>query len=417
MNFSTKNSDFSILKNGIDPNLEIIRHDETGYYNITKIANLINKLKAENGLGRIPPNSDIRSKRIKDWLRTASTKELISECKRYVDFDDFDEVVYELNAGTRNEFRGTYVHRYLYDQFLNWLDVKYAIRISRLLDDIHQEANKKVVKEKDDKIDELKKMLENASRERREILGEIKEARDDIDDLHNTVIDQHQATINIAQHAAPQVKPSKQQYFAMTVYQEVDDKSGTLYFRNWRLQACKINSELLKAMTNPAKKKGIEFTVHQLIIPPMYSPGPVCVGVAGSDKLRSYLKNELSDLNQGVPRGEKTKLKDFFEEVGIEFSTVYPVWRPNEYVSRSKFIDFFLDEIKDTKARPFHLTGSKSAIQKKINEQCVEQHRLLINATGESRERLEGLAEIINRARETIDATSIDDDLTDVESD
>ena len=416
MNFSTKNSDFSILKNGIDPNLEIIRHDETGYYNITKIANLINRISAENDMAGIPPTSDYRSKRIKNWLANESTKKLVRVCKRYVDFDDFDEVVYELKSNTPKKYTGTYVHRYLYDQFLNWLDVEYAIRISRLLDDIHQEANKKVVKEKDDKIDELKQMIKDieakASRERREILGEIKEARDDIDDLHNTVITQHQTAIDIAQHAAPQVKASKQQYFAMTVYQRIGDTSGTLYFRNWRLQACKINSELLKSMTVPTKKKGIEFTVHQLVIPPMYTPGPVCVGVAGSDKVRCYLKNKLANLNRGARRQNKTKLKEFFNEVGIEFSTVNPVWKPNQFVSRSKFIDFFLNEIKDTKARPFEL----AAIQKKIDEQCVEQHRLLINSTGEARERLEGLAEIISRARETIDATSIsEDDLTNIE--
>ena len=181
MNFSTTADDFTILKNGIDANIEIIRHDETGYYNVTKIANLINKLKSENnGLGGNVPNpdirskteqnevaqnsatSDIRSKRINSWLKTDSTKELIKACKFYT---DLDEVVYELKAGTPTAYAGTYVHRYLYDQFLNWLDVKYAIRISRLLDDIHQEANKKIIEDKDDKIDKLQATVEAQSAE------------------------------------------------------------------------------------------------------------------------------------------------------------------------------------------------------------------------------------------------------------
>lgn len=64
------------------------------------------------------------------------------------------------------------------------------------------------------------------------------------------------------------------------------------------------------------------------------------------------------------------------------------------------------------------MTGSKSVIQKKIDEQSIEQHRLLINSTGEARERLEGLAEVINRAREALCEVnaSDEDDLTDRES-
>jgi hypothetical protein len=36
---------FAILTNGIDSNIEIIQHIETGYYNITKTAKLVADLK------------------------------------------------------------------------------------------------------------------------------------------------------------------------------------------------------------------------------------------------------------------------------------------------------------------------------------------------------------------------------------
>ena len=58
MNFSTTADDFTTLKNGIDTRLEIIQHIETGFYNITKTANLVYDLKsAESEAEGIPSAS------------------------------------------------------------------------------------------------------------------------------------------------------------------------------------------------------------------------------------------------------------------------------------------------------------------------------------------------------------------------
>ena len=172
MNFSTTADDFTTLKNGIDTRLEIIRHDETGFYNITKTAKLVNELKsAENGLAGYPANL---SKPAKNWFFNDNTQNLIQECK---DQTGLEFVHYKLHSGTQNEFKGTYVHELLYDHFLAWLDPKYAIKISLILKKIHERANREVITNLEGEIMSMKKMLENASRERREILGEIKEAR------------------------------------------------------------------------------------------------------------------------------------------------------------------------------------------------------------------------------------------------
>ncbi len=419
MNFTKTNTDdFSILKNGIDSKLEIIRHDETGYYNITKTANMINKLRAENnGLGGNLPNQDIRSKRVKDWLKNASTQELIEECKIFTDLGD---VVYELNAGTRNEFRGTYVHRYLYDQFLNWLDVKYAIRISRLLDDIHQEANKKIIKEKDDKIDELSRQIklfhEEAAKQRAEILGEVKEARADISDLHETVIEHHEAAMNAVQHASVDVAPSKRQYFALTSYQRVGDTSGKLYFTAWRRQASKMIPLLVAAMSSGSKdKNNIRYTEHRLVIPPIYFPGAVNLGNAGKSNLDKFVKNKCSELNAKIKnRTERVKISEFKEMIGLISSSVHPVWSPNNHLTHCEFVDCFLDEIK--KAKVIKLSVAEPKLQEKIDTQLRIQHQSLINATGEAREQLVNTVELIKRAeKEMITPPNSDDDLSDFE--
>lgn len=279
MNFSTTKDDFSILKNGIDTNLEIIRHDETGYYNITKIANLINKLKAEkDGSAGIPADSPNHAKRPNHWLSNASTKELIKECKIYA---DLDEVVYELNTGTRNEFRGTYVHRYLYDQFLNWLDVKYAIRISRLLDDIHQEANKKIIKEKDDKIDELSrdvknlttltqqqsKQMQQQSDQIAELLGYAKETTETLhevrDDLTETKEEVQIAKSYLQEKSFTSTKnptdESKHHYFA-----------ATTYFDKSKNQIVKFVSGQ-KSYVDKTIDKNVNTLNHKIIIKPFFN--------------------------------------------------------------------------------------------------------------------------------------------------
>ncbi len=175
MNFDkTTADDFSIIKNGIDNNIEIIRHDETEFYNITKIATLVNKL---NSKSFEPPGIPGGSKKSAyHWFENKSTKELIETCKEQI---QSDIVLYELAKGTPKQYAGTYVHRYLYDQFMSWLDPKYAIRVSIILDSIHKEANKKVMKVKDDKIDELIKETKNQSNKIDTLVEENRQQREE----------------------------------------------------------------------------------------------------------------------------------------------------------------------------------------------------------------------------------------------
>ncbi len=174
----TSVEDFAILKNGIDERLEIIQHIDSGFYNITKAAKMINELSSsenepakilagsvknikqinelssfENEPTGIPAGSKIKDKRINHWFENDSTKRLLSECKYQTHLDC---VNYELAKGTPKKFAGTYVHKLLFHHFLAWLNEKYAIRISIILDELDKKANQKIIKEKDDKIDELK---------------------------------------------------------------------------------------------------------------------------------------------------------------------------------------------------------------------------------------------------------------------
>lgn len=51
--------DFSTLKNAIDSQLEIIRHDDTGFYNITKTAKMVAKILKSNESTISGANTDV----------------------------------------------------------------------------------------------------------------------------------------------------------------------------------------------------------------------------------------------------------------------------------------------------------------------------------------------------------------------
>ena len=166
MNFTkTTSEDFVILKNGVDERIEFIKHTETGFYNITKARNVIQELKnAENRLVGNPTNP---IKPTKHWFLNAAAQELIEEVKRQT---GRNEVKYNLHTGTQNEFKGTYVHELLVDHFLIWLDPKYGVKVSIILRELHENANRKVIKEKDDKIDTLTAKIDQMSFEQRQLI-------------------------------------------------------------------------------------------------------------------------------------------------------------------------------------------------------------------------------------------------------
>ncbi len=168
---------FSIINNGIDSNLEIIQHNETGFYNITKTAKMIADIAKKTEFSSTNeaagyPAASYKLEKPAEFFRLHATTELVKECK---DQTNLDKVHYELRKGIPTRYAGTYVHKLIYDHFMAWLDPKYAIRISIILDKYHQDANQKIIAEKDDKIDKLGQKLDKQSEQIREQSDQIKE--------------------------------------------------------------------------------------------------------------------------------------------------------------------------------------------------------------------------------------------------
>ena len=93
---------------------------------------------AENGSDGIPSNP-IKQARV--WFANDTTKDLIQEC---LDQTHLEFVHYKLHAGTRNAFKGTYVHELLYDQDVSFF-VKIANPVSKLYPATHIQPLKPVL--------------------------------------------------------------------------------------------------------------------------------------------------------------------------------------------------------------------------------------------------------------------------------
>ena len=166
---STQNTPerFSILKNGVDERLEIIRDNESGFYNITKTAKMIAKLletneNLENNKPAGIPRDSSKCQNPSDWFTNNATKELIGKCK---ELTGLDKVYYMLKKDTKMQYRGIYIHELLYNHFLTWLDPSYGMLVSIVLKQIHQDANRKLLQEKDDAIGRLENKIDLQSEE------------------------------------------------------------------------------------------------------------------------------------------------------------------------------------------------------------------------------------------------------------
>ena len=114
---------FRTIFNDEEPNLNfvMIQHIPTGFYNISKINDLIFEEKLKNSSERTLRSS---KKVIQDWIDDNENEDLINKLRTITKTDDV--ILYITKASNRHN--GIYVHKYLYEQILNWIDKEYAIR-------------------------------------------------------------------------------------------------------------------------------------------------------------------------------------------------------------------------------------------------------------------------------------------------
>jgi hypothetical protein len=193
-------SNYANIANGIDERISILKHIDSGYYNVSQSLKAIGEVCPEDLQGS--------NKTWSDWFRTTSAKAVVTACETEMCFKK-DESYFSISSGTF-QFRGTYVHRFLYDHILSWASPTYAMKVSRILDEYHDRMRARLEREngeKDDRIGELNRKMDEQERkaderERRadeqfqkllafseRAVGEREEMREELHQRHNEVSD------------------------------------------------------------------------------------------------------------------------------------------------------------------------------------------------------------------------------------
>ena len=365
----TSNTEFRIINNGIDININIIQHIPTGYYNITKINNIIyeEQLK-ENEPGGIPPGS---KKEVKRWFYNKSNQEYIDFLKTQEQINDLKHIINESN----DEFKGTYVHELLYDQILMWIDKTYAYKVSKILKSFRNEYNNKLENEnielKEDnikktckiddlnkkfdkyaeeskkqaeeskkrdeeqkkQIEELLKFAKNTKEQNNDLNDNIKEVRDEVEDLKEEVKETAEKVEEVREEFKKQREhinppPGNDENIHMLVLLQYPEENNKL--RIIRGQ----NKHLDKKITQDMN----------IIIDKKYHPNPIdAFTILKEDikKLNSTAKDKIrSDFkNKTISREEKNELLEdhrMFPSITIKYNTIILNYKK---ISLNEFIE------------------------------------------------------------------------------
>ncbi len=458
-------NDFIIINNGIDDDIQIIEHIPSGFFNITKIGNSINDKKSKNSRtnepgqicpgstininsrtnesGQIWPDSDtnINSRKVEPagipagsykqprvWFRSKTTKKLFETCQRNLNYPC---IKYELKANTPMDMRGTYVHKYLYDHFVMWLDSEYAFKISQMIDTHRKKINDEL-RNDNNKLrsdnNEMQKIINEMRKEQqiyhKESMGVLLETKQEatiakqeatvakqeatiakeesiktnktLEHVVSSMDTMHEDFIETAYHSTAIVPDGKKTYLALTAI--VDNKNGTTSFKLHRAQKQRIFRDLINSL--------VKDKYRQLVIPPIYVAGAVNIPIAAMTKLKLKLRSIADKHNSGITcRKDKlsmTKLIISLKKLGLTLKFTDPTWAPNEYITRDDIVNTYLDIIKDSQERAFNLLDMPDDFKKIIEDRKNKYDESIANASDDAKEHLVALAQTICNASITI---------------
>lgn len=167
--YESINDTFSKARYG---DFEVIINTKTGYINATK-------LSADGG------------KRFDHWIENKNSKELIKECRS----PEFRESTMLVKGGQIPIITGTYAHPDLIPHIASWVSPKFAIKVSKIVNDFLIREREEEIRRLTGEKSELVKMLEESELRRKEdhkeslkMLEDMKKqnekTHDKLDDAH-----------------------------------------------------------------------------------------------------------------------------------------------------------------------------------------------------------------------------------------
>ena len=202
--------------------LEIVIDSETGYINASKLCQL-------------------GDKKLKNWLRLDSAKTLMDYYNTHLvsgsDLSQTD-ILYEIKGDdlkgiprkNQEVIMGTYFHRKLIVHIAQWISCEFAMKVSDIIDDYNDRHNRSLLKEKDDKIDELMKKVDAQSIEINKMLSNSNDMKESMHDMKDMMTDMRADIRRMRRHLDnAEIKEDKRE--GILVYRLEQDDMDTIRIR------------------------------------------------------------------------------------------------------------------------------------------------------------------------------------------
>lgn len=289
---------FESFNNVINKDITIIKEVNSGFYNITHSRNIIHNIRQKENK---------TTKRVDDWFRLKDSDGIINNFKNVLNIDNVSFIIKDVE----NKYRGTYVHKDLYQWILQWLDFKYAILIIRMINKLQEEYNIRTqiqLEEKDSKIEEMsndikcireenkkqseenKKQTElivNQSNQIKELLGYAKETKEELEYTNAELMETNNELNEI--------------------HIKVEEIRDVVHERNYNVNIDPMNEDLkhyfsiIKSENNKVRIISGQRMYVERIYNSTYSNNELlldCVYCPNPTSLKSRLKQKINEINK-----------------------------------------------------------------------------------------------------------------------
>jgi hypothetical protein len=116
-------------------------------------------------------------KEFRQWKQNSSTEELMGEVAAAVRMSTVD-LTTVVNGGQVMEIKGTYVHPDLIPHIACWASPKFAVKVSKIVNEQIVRDHREAIRAKDTRIDELSRKMDELLKQNNELLTAANEARE-----------------------------------------------------------------------------------------------------------------------------------------------------------------------------------------------------------------------------------------------
>lgn len=218
----------------------VIEDTHTGFINATKLCALAEK-------------------KFKNWLKTEYSKDLIQEVKA-VATNGATAIV---KGGSLHIIEGTYVHPDLAPHIASWCSAKFAIKVSRIVNEHIRKENERllrVVGEKDEKIDQMSRKIDELLRKTDHIIGQNDDMRADIHEVREVIEEVHERVVE------PNDDTSLREEFCLLRHEDEND-NGTRTFTVVRAQKRGLKTAISRKQTQFGNRLAIVLQITSYMNP------------------------------------------------------------------------------------------------------------------------------------------------------